>query len=133
MAFTFNYVKQYANSKTDDINLGGLNITSVSTSGNTVTVNFPSPQYMNLEHIAGQAILPKHIWSTVTNPATSPTPSRSAPARTRWAASPPRATRWWRTRATGSPVPVKKVYFPVYTTNNAAQTALFSREDRLDG
>ena len=69
VAFTFNYVKAHSTG-TNDINIGGLNITSVSTSGNTVTVNFPTPQYMKLEQIAGQAILPQHIWSSVSNPAT---------------------------------------------------------------
>ena len=41
VAFTFNYDKQYANSKTDNINLGGLQISNVTESGNTVTVSFP--------------------------------------------------------------------------------------------
>ena len=65
VAFTFNLVK-----KNTAINLNGLDISSVSTSGNTVTVNFPTAQYTNLENIAGEVILPEHIWSTVGNPAT---------------------------------------------------------------
>ena len=46
------------------VNIDGLQITSASASGNTVTVTFPSAQYANLENIAGLAIVPKHIWST---------------------------------------------------------------------
>ena len=65
VAFTFNLVK-----KNTAINLAGLNISSVSTSGNTVTVSFPTAQYTNLENIAGTAILPQHIWASVGNPAT---------------------------------------------------------------
>ena len=65
VAYTFDLVK--ANTS---INLGGLTISSVSTSGNTVTLTFPSPQYTNLEEIAGTAIVPKAIWSKAGNPAT---------------------------------------------------------------
>ena len=48
VAFTFDMVK--ANTA---INSGGLTISSVSTSGNTVTLTFPTSQYTNLEEIAG--------------------------------------------------------------------------------
>ena len=65
VAYTFGLVKANAS-----INLGGLSISSVSTSGNTVTLTFPSPQYTNLEEIAGTAIVPKAIWSKAGNPAT---------------------------------------------------------------
>ena len=65
VAFTYNLVK-----KNTAINLDGLNISSVSTSGNTVTLNFPTAQYTNLEEIAGVAIVPQSIWSKVGNPAT---------------------------------------------------------------
>ena len=44
VAFTFNLMKNNAS-----INLGGLTISSVSTSGNTVTLTFPTAQYTNLE------------------------------------------------------------------------------------
>src|ERR1700733_7156366 len=60
VAFTFNMVKKNAS-----INSGGLNISSVSTSGNTVTLNFPTSQYTNLEEIAGQAIVPQSQWNGV--------------------------------------------------------------------
>ncbi len=128
VAFTFNYAKQFANSKTDNINLGGLQITSVSTSGNTVTVNFPSPQYMNLLHIAGMVMLPKHVWSSITNPGhfTDPKPVGTGPymlgSFTTQGYTMVANPNYWQ------PVPVKKVFFPVYTTNNAAQTALFSQK-----
>ena len=65
VAFTFNLVKANAS-----INLGGLKIASVTTSGNTVTLTFPTPQYTNLEEIAGTAIVPQAIWSKAGNPAT---------------------------------------------------------------
>ena len=91
-----------------------------------MTVNFPTPQYMNLLNIAGEAILPKHIWSTVTNPAhfTDPKPVGTGPyilgSFTTQGYTMVANPSYW------APVPVKKVYFPAYTTNNAAQTALFA-------
>jgi peptide/nickel transport system substrate-binding protein len=121
VAFTFNYVK-----KNTAINLSGLDISSVSTSGNTVTVNFPTAQYTNLENIAGTAILPEHIWSSISNPTafTDPNPVGTGP----WMLSsftPEGFTLkanpgYWQ----GAPK-IQSVYFPVYTSNTGALTALF--------
>ena len=58
VVFTYNLVK--ANKA---INLAGLNISSVSASGNNVTLTFPTSQYTNLQSIAGVPILPQAIWS----------------------------------------------------------------------
>jgi peptide/nickel transport system substrate-binding protein len=64
VGFTFNMLKRYA-----DVNTTGLAIKSVSSSGNQVTINFPSPQYANLQNIAGQVyIVPQSIWSKVGDP-----------------------------------------------------------------
>ena len=121
VAFTFNYVKAHT-----DINLGGLTISSVSTSGDTVTVNFPSPQYMKLEQIAGQAMLPQAVWSKVADPATftDATPVGTGPyvlgSFTPSGFTMIRNTHYWAT------VPVARVYFPGYTSNNGALTALYS-------
>ena len=121
VAFTYQEVQKYA-----DINLDGLTISGVSESGNTVTVNFPTPQYMNLEYIAGEAILPKHIWSTVGDPGkfTDPKPVGTGPyvlgsfssQGITMTANP----SYWQS------VPVKKVFFPVYSSNTTATAALFA-------
>jgi len=58
VAFTYNLVMKNA-----AINLAGLPITSAAASGNTVTINFSSAQYLNLQEISGVPILPKAIWS----------------------------------------------------------------------
>src|SRR5215470_7954935 len=63
VAFTFNMMK-----KNSAINLGGLDISNVSTSGNDVTVSFPTAQYTNLQQIAGIAVVPQSIWGKVKNP-----------------------------------------------------------------
>ena len=99
----------------------------MTTSGNTVTVTFPTAQYMNLKHIAGQAILPQPIWSSITNPAhfTDPKPVGTGPYVLNFT---PQGFTMTANPTTGRPVPVKSVYFPVYTSNTAAQTALFSQK-----
>ncbi len=121
VAFTFNLVK-----KNTAINLNGLDISSVSTSGNTVTVNFPSAQYTNLENIAGEVILPEHIWSSVGNPATytDANPVGTGP----WMLStftPQGFTLKANPNFWQGPPKIQSVYFPVYTSNTSALTALF--------
>jgi peptide/nickel transport system substrate-binding protein len=123
VAFTFNLVKSNT-----AINLGGLPISGVSTSGNTVTVTFSSPQYTNLEQIAGTAIVPKAVWSTVGNPATytDANPVGTGPymlsSFTPQGFTLKKNPYYWQP----ADVQVPSVYFPVYTTNSGAATALFS-------
>jgi peptide/nickel transport system substrate-binding protein len=123
VAFTFNMMK--ANSA---INLGGLDISSVSTSGNDVTVSFPTPQYTNLQQIAGVAIVPQSIWGKVKNPATftNPNPVGSGPFKlasfTPQGFTLQRNPGYWQ----ASKLHVDKVFFPVYTSNTGALSALFT-------
>jgi peptide/nickel transport system substrate-binding protein len=127
VAFTFKYVTSHA-SGSDDINLGGLAPSSITQpTSDTVQLNFPSAQYMNLENIGGQAIIPKSIWSSISDPATyaDPTPIGSGPYTlgnyTNEGFTMVANPHYW-----GGNVPVPKVYFPVYSTNSAAQNALFA-------
>ena len=123
VAFTFSLMK-----KTPALNLGGLDISAVSTSGDTVTLTFPAAQYTNLEEIAGVAIVPKAIWSKVSNPATfaDPNPVGSGPymlsSFTPQGFTLKRNPSYWQ----ASKAKVQKVFFPVYTSNTNALTALFS-------
>jgi peptide/nickel transport system substrate-binding protein len=123
VAFTYNLVKNTA-----AINLDGLKISSVSTSGNTVTLNFPTPQYANLEEIAGTAILPKSQWSTAGNPATfaDANPVGTGPymlgSFTPQGFTLKKNPYYWQP----ADVQVPAVYFPVYTSNTGALSALFA-------
>jgi peptide/nickel transport system substrate-binding protein len=123
VAFTFNLMKNNA-----AVNLDGLKITGVTTSGNTVTLTFPSPQYSNLEEIAGTAIVPQAIWSKAGNPATftDPNPVGTGPFKlgsfTPQGYTLVKNPDYWQ----ASSVKVPKVYFPVYTSNTGALSALFS-------
>jgi peptide/nickel transport system substrate-binding protein len=127
VAFTFQYVLKSTNSKTDNVNFTGLPpTTTVTTSGNNVTLNFPTPEYMNLLNIGGEAIIPQHIWSSVTDPAhfNDPKPVGTGAYTlgnfTNQGYTMVANPSYWQ------PVPVKKVYFPDYTGNVPAQNALFA-------
>jgi peptide/nickel transport system substrate-binding protein len=123
VAFTYNYVKKYP-----AINLAGLSIGTVSTSGNTVTITFPTPQYTNLQEIAGVPILPQSVWGTVTNPTTftDATPVGTGPYMlktfTPQGFTLTKNTKYWQ----ASLVKIENVDFPVYTSNTGALQALFS-------
>jgi peptide/nickel transport system substrate-binding protein len=76
VAFTYNLVKSNAG-----INTGDLAILSVATTGNTVTLTFPTPQFTNFNTIANVPIVPESLWSNVKNPTTytDPTPVGTGP------------------------------------------------------
>jgi peptide/nickel transport system substrate-binding protein len=121
VAFTFNMIKSNT-----AINLNGLTISSVSTSGNNVTLTFPTAQYTNLQEIAGVAIVPKSIWSTVGNPATytDANPVGTGPfmlsSFTPQGFTLKKNPNYWQ----ASSVKVPTVYFPVYTSNTVISSAL---------
>jgi peptide/nickel transport system substrate-binding protein len=123
VAFTYNMLKKNA-----AINLAGLAISSVTTSGNQVAVSFPTAQYTNLEQIAGVGIVPASIWSKVGNPATfvDTNPVGTGPYElssfTPQGFTLKKNPGYWQ----ASKVAVPKVFFPVYTSNTGALTALFS-------
>ena len=123
VAFTYNLVKKNAS-----INLGGLPISTVSTSGNTVTLTFPTAEYTNLQEIAGVPILPQAIWSKAGNPATftNPNPVGTGPYKlktfTPQGFTLTKNADYWQ----ASMAKVTNVYFPVYTSNTGALSALFS-------
>jgi peptide/nickel transport system substrate-binding protein len=121
VVYTFNLMKSDAK-----VNIAGLTIAGATASGNNVTVTFPTSQYTNLENIAGLGILPEHIWSKAGEASafTDPNPVGTGPYvlgnfTSQGFTMVPNKYYW-------APVPVKKVYFPAYTTNTAATNALFS-------
>jgi len=122
VAFTFNYL----NTNTA-INLGGLKMSAPATvTGNNVTLTFATAQYANLEYIAGTAMLPKSVWSSVSTPATyaDANPVGTGPyvldSFTPQGFTLKKNPSYWQS------VPVAKVYFPVYASNTGALNALFS-------
>jgi peptide/nickel transport system substrate-binding protein len=124
VVFTFDMLK--ANPA---VNLDGLKMSSVTSSGNTVTLTFPTSQYANLQNIAGTAIVPKAIWSTV-DPATFTDANPVGTGPYMLASFTPQGftlkknPHYWQ----ASKVQVPKVYFPVYTSNTGALSALFTNQ-----
>jgi peptide/nickel transport system substrate-binding protein len=122
VAFTYNLVKSNAS-----VNLAGLAISSVSTSGNTVTLTFPTAQYTNLEEIAGVPILPEAQWKGV-DPTTftDANPVGTGPYKlktfTPQGFTLTKNADYWQ----ASLVKIQNVYFPVYTSNTGATNALFA-------
>ena len=89
VAFTFNMIKQYP-----DVNNTGLSVGSASASGNQVTINFATPQYANLQNIAGQTyIVPASSGARSATRASTRTRTRLGPARTPSRSSPHRGSR----------------------------------------
>jgi peptide/nickel transport system substrate-binding protein len=121
VAFTYGLLKKYP-----DVNTTGLAIKSVSASGDKVTIGFASPQYANLQNIAGQVyIVPQSVWSKVGDPGkyadaspvgTGPfTMSSFTPQGFTLKANP---DYWGGKPAVGS------VEFPTYASSNSALSAL---------
>ena len=123
VAFTFNMLKSNA-----AVNLNGLKITTVSTSGNTVTLTFPSPQYTNLQAIAGTAIVPQAVWSSAGTPANYQDSSPVGTGPYMLGTFTPQGIilkknpYYWQ----AADVQVPAVDFPVYTSNTGALNALFA-------
>ncbi len=121
VVFTYNLMKNNAS-----INLGGLTMSSVTSSGDTVTLTFPTSQYMNLQQVAGVAILPKAIWSAAGNPATFTDANPVGTGPYMLSSFSPEGFTLTKNPNYWQSVPVSKVYFPVYTSNTGALNALFS-------
>ncbi len=119
VAFTYKMVKQYP-----DINGGGLNITGVSVSGDTVTISFPTSQYTNLQGIANVPIVPESIWSTVGDPGkyADPNPVGTGPYKLKTFT--PEGITLAKNAYYWQPVQVPTLDFPVYSSNTTALEAL---------
>ena len=127
VAFTYNLIKN-----NPAINGSGLTISSVSTSGDTVTLHFPTPQYANFQNIAGDVyIVPQSIWQSAGNPSTyadtSPvgtgpyTVSSVGASGVVMTANP----NYWGGPFGGHGAPaVKTVEFPTLSSNTSALAAL---------
>jgi peptide/nickel transport system substrate-binding protein len=121
VAFTYNMIKKYP-----DVDTTGLAIKSVSSTGNSVTINFTSPQYANLQNIAGQVyIVPQAVWSKVGDPGkyTDANPVGSGPyslsSFTAQGFTLKANPSYW-----GGKPAVSAVEFPTYASANAALSAL---------
>ena len=121
VAFTYNLLKQYP-----DVNNSGLAIKSVSSTGNQVTITFPSPQYANLQNIAGQVyIVPQSVWSKVGDPGkyTDANPIGTGPYTVSQFTSQGITLKANSSYWGGKPA-VSTIEFPTYASANTALSAL---------
>jgi peptide/nickel transport system substrate-binding protein len=101
---------------------------TVTASGNNVVLTFATPQFTDLQSIAGTAMVPEHIWKSVSSPATFADASPVGTGPMKLGSFTPQGfalvknTSYWQ----ASQVQVPKVFFPVYTSNTSALSALFS-------
>ncbi|WP_042410996.1 ABC transporter substrate-binding protein [Streptacidiphilus carbonis] len=131
--FTFELLQ-----KTAAANTGGVPATTSMTTpdSNTLVMNFSTPQASNFVAIGNQVIVPQHLWSSVSNPATAQITSAQAigtgpylvdkfsSQNVTYKANP----SYWG----GAPA-VKEISFPAYATNDAATLALASGQIDLAG
>jgi peptide/nickel transport system substrate-binding protein len=124
VAYTFNLTKKYP---ALDLTGSWSVLSSVTASGDTVTMNFKTVAVPYFYYIADQTpIVPEHIWSKMSNPVTDPvkapvgtgpyTMSKCTPQNITYKANP----TYWQP---GMPK-VKTVQYPAYTSNNTANDDL---------
>ena len=124
VAYTFNLIKKYP-----ALDLTGVwsVLSSVTATGNTVTMDFSTVAVPYFYYIADQTpIVPEHIWSTLSNPTTNPITkpvgtgpflmSKCSPSDITYTANP----NYWQP---GLPK-IKKIQYPAYTSNTTANNDL---------
>ena len=124
VAYTFNLIKKYP-----ALDLTGVwsVLSSVTATGNTVTMDFSTVAVPYFYYIADQTpIVPEHIWSTLSNPTTDPISkpvgtgpflmSKCSPSDITYTANP----NYWQP---GLPK-IKKIQYPAYTSNTTANNDL---------
>jgi peptide/nickel transport system substrate-binding protein len=122
VAFTYNLMKT-----NPAMNVNGLKLNSVTTSGDTVTLTFPTPQYTNLETIAGQTyILPKSIWASQSSPQTFADPQPVGTGPYMLASFTGQGFELKKNPYYWQPVSVPSIFYPVYTSGPTAINALGS-------
>jgi peptide/nickel transport system substrate-binding protein len=132
VAFSYGLVQKYA-----DINTGGLAISSVTSSGSTVTINFPSAAYTELQQIGNVYIVPQSIWSSVGDPGqyVDATPVGTGPYIFQASQFTPQGftltanPHYWQP---GKPA-IPSVFFPAYASNTNALNALVTGQADWEG
>lgn len=121
VAFTFELIK-----KNEALNLAAIPYGDITTSGNTVTLTFDAPQFVNQTKILTNIpMVPKHIWSTYADPSTeiNKNPVGTGPY-TLKSFTPQTTTLQLRDSYWQDLPKVKELRYTSYTDNNAQTTAL---------
>jgi peptide/nickel transport system substrate-binding protein len=126
VVFTYTLLKS-----NEKLNTSAIPYSSVTASGNVVTIAFDTPQFVAQQKIVAQVpIVPKHIWESIKEPATdvNKNPVGSGPY-TLKSFTPQTTTLSVRTSGYWQALPqVKELRYTSYTDNNAQTTALATGE-----
>jgi peptide/nickel transport system substrate-binding protein len=120
-AWEFNLIKANAGINTNGLPYAGASAPNAT----TLVINFTRPVYTLLYQIAGTPMIPKGIWSKVSNPLTYPDTDPVGTGPYKLSSFSPQAvfltanTSYWQ----GAPK-VTKVEFPAYDSNTSANAAL---------
>jgi peptide/nickel transport system substrate-binding protein len=134
VAFTYNLIKN-----NPSINGGGLTISSVASSGDTVTLHFPTPQYANFQQIASTVyIVQASQWQNAGDPSTfaDTSPIGTGPYTVQSVGASglvltANSKYWGGPWNVGGGAPaVKTVQFPALSSNTSALSAL--ETDQVD-
>ncbi|MFI9817355.1 ABC transporter substrate-binding protein [Saccharothrix variisporea] len=120
VAFTFELLK-----KNPGLNIEGVQYGDISFAGNEVTLGFARSQFVNQKKIMEQFVVPKHIWSSISNPSTETlkNPVGSGPYVLK-SFTPQTVTLTVRDKYWQDLPQVKEVRYTSYSDNNAQTTAL---------
>jgi peptide/nickel transport system substrate-binding protein len=120
VAYTFELLK-----KTSALNINAIAFGDISQSGNQVTLTFPKSQFVNQTDILSLPVIPQHVWSTITDPATDPiknpvgTGPYSLKSFTSQTVTLTRRDEYWQDLPQ-----IKELRYTSYADNNAQTTAL---------
>jgi peptide/nickel transport system substrate-binding protein len=111
--------------KTPALNIDAIPYGDISQSGNQVTLTFPKPQFVNQVKILRMVVVPEHLWSKMSDPATDPVknPVGTGPY-TLKTFTPQTTTMVLRDKYWQDLPKVKEIRYTSYTDNNAQTTAL---------
>ena len=128
VVFTFDLMKKYPS-----VNLYGLDFTGVTAQGAyQVTMKFPASNYTDFYYAAELSpIIPEHVWSTISNPATYADTNPLGPALSSSSLSTPRTSSSSPTRATGSAA-CPKIYGLEYVAGTAQSLTNLTDDETLD-
>jgi peptide/nickel transport system substrate-binding protein len=122
IAYSFQIMKQYS-----ALNTYALDITAVTTSGDNVTVDFGSSQFVHQDDVLSTFVVPKHIWSAMSNPTTDTVADPVGTGPYTLTSFTPQTTTLTVRKSYWQALPkVQKLLYTSYTANDAQTTALAS-------
>lgn len=120
VAYTFQLLKD-----NPGLNTNAIPFKDISASGNQVTLTFDSSQFVNQTKVLSQFVVPKHQWSTFSDPTTDPVANPIGTGPYTLKSFTPQTITVTRRDSYWQDLPkVKEIRYTSYNDNNAQTTAL---------